>query len=103
MAATRALSRPHSETALPARAACTASAVPQAPAPSTATRALCCCGLRSRILFLCDPGHRPALARLPVAQPLQEGGEDGARFRLETVGRIGHQQAAPVQALRVRR
>ena len=53
-------SRAHSVTLLPARAAWMASAVPQAPAPTTAT------------LLIGQPPHRRALAGLAIAQAVEQ-------------------------------
>ena len=69
--AARAGSRAQSVTRFPARAAWIASAVPQAPAPITAT------------LLIDQSDHLGSLARLARAQPIEQGGEDRRRLRLE--------------------
>jgi hypothetical protein len=73
-------SRVQRRTADPACAACTASAVPQAPAPSTA------------MLLLIDyPRQRRAGTRVAVAEAVEQRRQDPLCLLLETIRRVDHQ------------
>ena len=83
--AARVGSRAHRVTLLPARAACIASAVPQAPAPITAT------------LLIDDAPDCGDLARFAIAQPVEQSRQDRRNLLFEAPGRVDHQHAAAVE------
>ena len=91
IASARAGSRAHNVTALPARAAWIASAVPQAPAPITAT------------LLIDDPPHCGRFARFPIAKPTEQRVEERRNLLLEAIRRIDHQHAAAIELRRIDR
>src|SRR3954453_9909921 len=85
----RAGSRAQSVTSLPARLAWTASAVPQAPAPTTA------------MLLFGEGGDMRALPCPGSAELVVERLQDRSGGGFEALARVAHEQAAAVQAGRV--
>ena len=85
-AAARAGSRAQSVTRFPARAAWIARAVPQAPAPITAT------------LPIDQPDHFGSLAMLTHTQAVNQCPKDPHCIGLKSVGRVDHEQATPVES-----
>src|ERR1019366_167249 len=83
--------RAHSTTSFPARAAWTASAVPQAPAPTMA------------ISLISQPHDQRRLTRLAIAEPFQQRIQYHLGFPLEPVRRIDDRQPAAGQPRGVQR